>query len=75
MIGQCKCCGESKDLILGFCFDCAECESVLAEGLDMYDNSIPIYDGFSSHMNKLHYILVKFKTPKPPYPPKEKINK
>ena len=62
MKNKCKCCGESKDLRLGFCWECAECESVIAEGIDMRDNPITKNDGFSSHMNKLKYILDKYKS-------------
>ena len=74
MIGQCKCCGHNTDLRLGFCWECAECESVIADETDMREKEIPTYEGFSKHMNKLHYILTRFKTPKPPYPSTEKTS-
>lgn len=45
---------------MGFCFECADCESVIETGLDMWDNEIPKVDGFSDSMSKLHYILNKF---------------
>jgi predicted ATP-dependent serine protease len=61
MIANCQCCGKSSDTRLGFCFDCVECESVLVEGLDMNDNEIEKYPGLTNSMNKLKYILKKFK--------------
>lgn len=61
MQGICKCCEKPTDLRLGICFDCAECESVISDGTDMYDNKIEEHDGLSSYMNKLKYILKKFK--------------
>jgi hypothetical protein len=60
-MAQCKCCEREKELRFGFCFDCAECESVIEEGLDMYDNEIPKEGGISTSMSKLKYILKKFK--------------
>lgn len=40
MTGICKFCGESKDLREGGCWDCAEAEAIIDEGLDMRDNGI-----------------------------------
>ncbi len=57
--GFCACCGFRRDTRVGICFDCAECESVIAEGLDMHDKPIPKLKGFSSHMAKVRYILKK----------------
>jgi len=37
MKGQCKFCGQNKDLRLGSCFECAEAEAIIDEGLDMRD--------------------------------------
>ena len=34
---ECKICKNKKELRLGICFDCADAESIIAEGLDMYD--------------------------------------
>lgn len=68
-MNNCKCCGRKEELRLGFCFDCAECESVIADGTDMYDKSIPILPGMSTAMSKLHYILSKFSKVEPT-PPK-----
>ena len=33
-------CSESRDTRLGYCFSCAEAESIIAEGLDMYDKGL-----------------------------------
>jgi hypothetical protein len=60
MTGQCKCCDRTKDLRIGFCFDCAEAESIIKEGTDMYDEPIPIKGGMSESMSKLRYILRKY---------------
>lgn len=53
----CKCCGKNEELRMGFCFNCVEMESVIAEGVDMFDTKIPENEGFSKHMNKLKYII------------------
>ena len=50
---------------MGACWDCAESESVIAEGLDMYGQEIPKFDGMSSAMSKLQYILKKYITINP----------
>ena len=54
---ECKCCKKEKDLRLGFCFDCAEAESIIVDGVDMYNNEIPKVEGLSTHMSKVQYIL------------------
>jgi len=59
---KCKCCNRKEDLRMGFCFDCAECESVIADGLDMYDNEIQKQEGMSTAMSRLQYILKKYIT-------------
>jgi hypothetical protein len=51
----------TKDLRFGMCFTCAECESVIEDGTDMYDSEIPKIEGVSMSASKLHYILKKFK--------------
>jgi hypothetical protein len=42
MTGKCEFCGQQKDLRLGGCFDCANAEAIIDEGLDMYDKG---FDG------------------------------
>jgi len=44
MTGECKCCGRVKELRLGHCWECAEAESIIDEGLDMRDKGI-VVDG------------------------------
>jgi hypothetical protein len=39
MIGECSICNKKKDLRGGGCFNCAEIQSILIEGVDMYDQS------------------------------------
>ena len=54
---KCQCCKREKDLRFGFCFDCAEAESIIEEGVDMYDKEIPKQEGMSKSMSKVYYIL------------------
>ena len=54
---ECICCKREQDLRFGFCFDCAEAESIIVDGVDMYDNEIPKVEGLSTPMSKVHYIL------------------
>jgi len=61
MNGICKCCNQQKDLRLGICYTCAECESMIEEGLDMYDKEPVKIEGYSQSMAKLRYILERFK--------------
>jgi hypothetical protein len=49
------------ELRFGFCFDCADGESVIFEGVNMWDKEIPKEEGLSTSMSKLKYILKKFK--------------
>ena len=57
---QCKCCEREKELRLGYCFDCANAESVIVEGMDMYDNEITKEEGMPMSMSKLKWVLKKF---------------
>ena len=57
---QCKCCGKSGDTRMGFCWDCVESESIIHEGVDMYDNPPPKLEGMSQAMSTLKYILNKY---------------
>ena len=54
---KCKCCNREKDLRLGICFDCANAESIIVEGIDMWDNEIPKQEGLSIPLSKLQHIL------------------
>jgi hypothetical protein len=45
---------------MGFCWDCVESESVIVEGVDMYDKEVPVVEGLSKGMSKLQYILKKY---------------
>jgi len=64
MSGRCKCCkipiSSGNDLRFGYCFDCAESESIIVEGKDMYDKDIETREGLSSSMSKLQAILEKY---------------
>ncbi len=57
---KCKCCGRKQELRFGICFDCADAESVIVEGVTMRDKEVPKKDGLSKSLSKLHYILKNF---------------
>jgi len=59
-MAQCKCCKRNQDLRMGYCFDCVEAESIIVEGVDMYDKPIAKQEDMSTAMSKLQYILMKF---------------
>jgi hypothetical protein len=54
---KCKCCDREEDLRLGVCFDCANAESIIVEGVDMWDNEVPKQDGLSIGLSKVQHIL------------------
>jgi hypothetical protein len=54
---KCKCCNREKDLRLGVCFDCANAESIVVEGVDMWDNEVPKQNGLSAGLSKVQHIL------------------
>jgi hypothetical protein len=56
-MGICKCCKRQEELRLGFCFDCADAESIIESGFGMYDEKIPKQEGMSTSMSRLHHIL------------------
>jgi len=60
MAQECKCCKRVLHTRMEFCFDCVESESIIIDGLDMYDNQIPIIEGLTNGMSKLQYILKKY---------------
>lgn len=60
MTNECKCCGRVADLRMGFCWECVECESVIASGVDMYDKAPPKLEGMSQTMSNLKYILDRY---------------
>jgi predicted MPP superfamily phosphohydrolase len=45
---------------MGFCFDCVEAESIIVEGVDMYDKPPPKVEGLSQTMSNLQHILKKY---------------
>ena len=59
--GKCKCCENIRDLRMGFCFDCVDCESIIEEGVDMWDVPLERNIEMSMSMTKVKYILQKFK--------------
>jgi len=54
---ECKCCKREQELRFGFCFDCVNAESLIEEGVDMYDKSVVIQEGMSTSMSKVQAIL------------------
>ena len=59
-MAECRCCKRDQQLRFGFCFDCAEAESIIEEGVDMYDNEIPKQEEMSTSMSKVQYILKRY---------------
>ena len=59
-MAECKCCGQTRDLRFGACFDCADSESIIFEGVNMFGESVEKVDGLSPAMSKLQYILKKY---------------
>lgn len=46
---KCKSCGRKKELRFGHCFQCADIESVIVSGVNMYDKGLganPAIKGF-----------------------------
>ena len=57
---NCNVCGKDRETRLGACWHCAEAESILSEGLDMYDKGPNGDDSpASSPMEKLKYLISK----------------
>ena len=62
----CKCCERNvsnQDTRLDICWDCAESESIIADGTDMYDKIIvkdESLEDYSIHLSKLKTILKKY---------------
>lgn len=55
-----RCCqrnGRIDDLRFGVCFECATAESIIDEGVDMYDQPIEKKEGMSMPLSKVHAIL------------------
>lgn len=62
---KCKCCNRKKELRLGFCFDCANAESIIEEGTDMWDKPIEKEEDMSLSMSKVKEILHIYGVTKP----------
>ena len=58
---KCRCCNREQELRMGFCFDCANAESIIVEGTDMYDKPIEKKEGMSMGLSKLQEILKLYK--------------
>ena len=57
---ECSICKKNKDLKLGVCFDCANAESIIAEGLDMWGRGIDKKeDPAKTSMDKLKLLIQK----------------
>jgi len=54
---KCKCCDREQELRFGVCFDCADAESIITEGVDMWDNPVEKVEGLSEHLSKVRHIL------------------
>lgn len=53
-VQYCDSCKRQKDLRMGYCFDCAEAESIIVDGTDMYDKG-----SAKTGMKKLKYLIEK----------------
>ena len=49
---KCKVCGEERDCRIGVCWYCAEAESVINNGTDMYDKKVA-----TTPMEKLKWLI------------------
>jgi hypothetical protein len=59
---KCKCCGTDKGVhdIVGYCFNCAEIESVIVSGQDMYDQEIFVEETTGiTIMDRVKYLIQK----------------
>jgi len=58
---KCNCCNkQTSDLRFGTCFDCAEAESIIEDGFDMYLKNYKDKDkGGSIAMKKLRFLIQK----------------
>ena len=58
---ECKICNQkNKELRIGVCFDCAEAETIISEGLDMYDKGLDDKDEpAKTPMQKLQFLIQK----------------
>jgi hypothetical protein len=54
---ECKCCNREQELRMGFCFDCANAESIIVDGTDMWDKPIEKKEGMSLSLSKIQEIL------------------
>jgi hypothetical protein len=57
---KCKCCGSISDTRGGYCFNCADAESIITTGLDMYDKG---FDGTEkpteTNFDRLKFLIKK----------------
>jgi len=52
--GPCIACGKNYDTRLGYCWQCAEAESIIKDGTDMYDKVVA-----KTAMEKLKILIEK----------------
>ena len=61
-MAECKTCGKKAELRLGYCWECAEAESIIFEGTDMRDKGM-VFDGeerpAKTAMEKLQFLIKK----------------
>jgi hypothetical protein len=60
MNGECKVCKKHRDLRMGTCFSCCDAESILADGVDMWEKG-PKGDEepAKTAMEKLQFLIQK----------------
>lgn len=57
---KCEICERQMDLRHGACFDCANAESLVSEGLTMFDKKPKELKNYSSHMSIVREILKSY---------------
>jgi hypothetical protein len=60
-MSECRVCEEDRELRLGVCFDCAEFESLIADGTDMRDNPVKKQIEGSGALNILYAIIQRYR--------------
>ena len=56
-MAACKFCGKGRELRFGGCFECADAESIIAEGRDMWDKGMENDEPATSPGQKLKMLI------------------
>lgn len=61
-IQKCWCCGRKEDTRMGICWDCATAESIIGQGMDMFDKPMPVAEHntqYSESLNQIKFLILK----------------